>query len=64
MIGGGQEADLRDVIEQVETEIAGVTFADDASNATAYQLLDRVDQWPHLGVVVTAPSSNAPCFSP
>lgn len=58
MIGGGQHADLRDVIELVETAIESVSFVDDSSDLTAYSLLDRLDQWAHLGVVVASPSSE------
>lgn len=58
MTGGGQHADLRDVIELVESGIEALSFVDDGTDAVAYELLDRLDQWPHLGVVVSSPSSE------
>jgi hypothetical protein len=48
------------LIDEIETVIEGLTVSDTSSAATAYTLLDRLDQTVHLGVLVSAPeSSNA-----
>lgn len=54
----GMYADVDEVLGAVETAIGAVSFVDASSSATAYVLLDRLDQRPHLGVTATAPSTE------
>lgn len=57
-----QEATLADVLDLVQTAVTEaalpVTSAESASTESGYRVLDRADQWVHLGFVLTAPRSR------
>jgi len=58
------ETRLSEALTLIENELAAIDLstvheaAGNASDATAYGIVDRLDQWAHLGIVVSSPRSE------
>lgn len=53
-----QESTLERLVERIESVLAAVVVSDDSSSTTGFVLVDRLDQWQHLGVVVSVPETR------